>query len=121
MSSEVGFTGVSILHKYMNPLYGFDVCKHLVYDIFHTVFLNVVKNQAERLLELEMVDKSYLDKQIRYFPWPKQLKNGGVPKPVGKLKGMGQWKAEGLQKFSFPMSDCIFVGHLTNPKELEIS
>ena len=33
---------------------------------------------------------------------------------------MGQWKAEGLQKFSFPMSDCIFVGQLTDPKELEI-
>ena len=29
MSSELGFTGVSILHKYLNPLYGFDVCKHL--------------------------------------------------------------------------------------------
>ena len=120
MSSELGFTGVSILHKSLNPLYGFDVCKHLVYDIFHTVCLNVVKNQAERLVELEMVDKSYLDKQIRDFPWPKQLKNGRVPKPIGKLKGMGQWKAEGLQKFSFPMSDCILVGHLTNPKELEI-
>lgn len=120
MSSELGFTGVSILHKYLNPLYGFDVCKHLVYDVFHTVCLNVVKNQAERLVELEMVDKSYLDKQIKYFPWPKQLKNGRVPKPIGKHKGMGQWKAEGLQKFSFPMSDCILVNHLTNPKELEI-
>ena len=33
---------------------------------------------------------------------------------------MGEWKAEGLQKFSFPLSDCILVNHLTNPKELEI-
>ena len=53
MSSEMGFTGISILHKYLHPLYGFDICKHLVYDVFHTVCLNVVKNQAERL-----------------FPWP---------------------------------------------------
>ena len=120
MSSEMGFTGISILHEYLNPLYGFDICKHLVYDIFHTVCLNVVKNQAERLVNLEMVDKRYLDKQIKHFPWPQQLKNGRVPKPIGKLKGMGQWKAEGLQKFSFPMSDCILVGQLTNPKELEI-
>ena len=120
MSSDIGFTGISILHKYLNPLYGFDVCKHLVYDVFHTICLNVVKNQAERLLDLEMIDKGYLDKEIKKFPWPKELKNGRIPKPIGKLKGMGQWKAEGLQKFSFPMSDCILIGQLTDPKELEI-
>ena len=62
MSSELGFTGVSILHKS-----GFDVCKHLVYDIFHTACLNVVKNQAERLTELEMVDKSYLINRSNIF------------------------------------------------------
>ena len=120
MSSDIGFTGISILHKYLNPLYGFDVCKHLVYDVFHTICLNVVKNQAERLIDLEMIDKGYLDKEIKKFPWPKELKNGRIPKPIGKLKGMGQWKAEGLQKFSFPMSDCILIGQLTDPKELEI-
>ena len=120
MSSDIGFTGISILPKYLNPLYGFDVCKHLVYDVFHTICLNVVKNQAERLIDLEMIDKGYLDKEIKKFPWPKELKNGRIPKPIGKLKGMGQWKAEGLQKFSFPMSDCILIGQLTDPKELEI-
>ena len=72
------------------------------------------------ILDLEMIDKGFLDKQIKKFPWPKQLKNGRIPRPIGKLKGMGQWKAEGLQKFSFPMLDCILVGQLTNPKELEI-
>ena len=107
MSSEKGFTGISILHKYLNPLYGFDICKHLLYDVYHTICLNVVKNQAERLLDLEMIDKGFLDKQIKKFPWPKELKNGRIPRPIGKLKGMGQWKAEGLQKFSFPMLDCI--------------
>ena len=120
MSSEKGFTGISILHKYLNPLYGFDICKHLLYDVYHTICLNVVKNQAERLLDLEMIDKGFLDKQIKKFPWPKELKNGRIPRPIGKLKGMGQWKAEGLQKFSFPMLDCILGGQLTNPKELEI-
>lgn len=104
----------------MHPLYGFDICKHLVYDVFHTVCLNVVKNQAERLVDLEMVDKKYLDKQIKHFPWPQEPKNGRIPKPIGKLKGMGQWKSEGLQTFSFPMSDCILDCQLTNPKELEI-
>lgn len=64
--------------------------------------------------------KAILINKMKYFPWPKQLKNGRVPKPIGEHKGMGQWKAEGLQKFSFPMSDCILINHLTNPKELEI-
>ena len=119
-SSELGFTGMSILHKYLYPLYGFDICKHLVYDVYHTICLNVVKNQAERLLDLELIDKRFFDKQIQTFPWPKELKNGRVPRPIGKLKGLGQWKAEGLQKFAFPMMDCILAGQLTNPKELEI-
>ena len=26
MTSDKGFTGISILHKYLNPLYGFDIC-----------------------------------------------------------------------------------------------
>ena len=121
MSSELGFTGISILHKYLYPLYKFDICKHPLYDVFHTICLNVVKNQAERIIDLEMVDKEYLDEQIKVFPWPSELKSGRVPKPIGKLKGMGQWKAEGLQKFSFPMADCILPNYLTsNPQELEI-
>ncbi|CAB3987948.1 Hypothetical predicted protein [Paramuricea clavata] len=120
MSSELGFTGISILHKYLYPLYSFDICKHLLYDVFHTICLNVVKNQAERIINLEMIDKEYLDEQIKVFPWPSKLKSGRVPKLIGKLKGMGQWKAEGLQKFSFPMADCILPNRLSNPRELEI-
>lgn len=34
MLLELGFIGVSILYKYLNFLYGFDVCKYLVYDVF---------------------------------------------------------------------------------------
>ena len=40
----------------------------MVYDVYHTIPLNVVKNQLTRLLELELVDTEYLDKQIRDFP-----------------------------------------------------
>ena len=101
-------------------MYGFDICKPLVYDIHHTICHTVVKNQAERLLDLEMIDKGFLDKEIKKFSWPKELKNGRIPRFTGNVKGMGQWKAEGLQKFSFPILDCILVGQLTNPKELEI-
>ena len=81
----------------------------MVYDVYHTIPLNVVKNQLTRLLELEMVATEYLDKQIKNFPWSKELKDGRLPRPVGKeCKGIGHWKAERLQKFSFPMTTCIF-------------
>ena len=64
LSSEKGFIGLSIFHKYLNPLYGFDILNHLVYDVYHTIPLNVVKNQLVRALNLEMLDKTELVKYI---------------------------------------------------------
>ena len=105
MSSEKGFTGLSLFHKYLYPLYGFDILNHFVYDVFHTIPLNVVKNQLSRALELEMLDKTELDKQIGNFPWTGEFKDGRLPKQLGKdCKGIGYWKAESFQKFSFPMA-----------------
>jgi hypothetical protein len=122
MASNTGFTGTSILHTYLYPLYKFDIMVHMVYDSFHTICLNVVKNQLERLLDLEVLDQTNLDKQIESFPWTKELKDGRIPAATKKFKGLGQWKAEGLQKFSFPMADCILKAHFDNlsSKELEI-
>lgn len=48
MSSKLGFTGISLLHKVLYPLYKFDVTRHIVYDVYHTIPLNVVKNQITR-------------------------------------------------------------------------
>lgn len=123
MSSAKGFTGTSILHKYLYPLYGFDILKHMVFDVFHTICLNVVKNQLERILELKLIDPSYLDDQVENFPWTQELKAGRIPRSLAQCKGVhvGQWKAEGLQKFSFPMADCIFMGKLADRHELEIA
>ena len=43
---------------------------------------------------------------------------------LNQLENSKEWangKAEGLQKFSFPMADCILPNYLTsNPQELEI-
>ena len=121
MSSELGFTGISLLHKVLYPLYQFDVTRHMVYDVYHTIPLNVVKNQLTRLLELEVVDTEYLDKQIKDFPWSKELRDGRLPRPVGKeCKGIGHWKAEGLQKFSFPMTPSIFEDKFQDDEEFQI-
>lgn len=106
MSSEKGFTGLSLFHKYLYNLYGFDILNHLFYDAYHTIALNVVKNQLSRALELEMLDKTELDKQIDNFPWTGEFKDGRLPKKLGKdCKGIGYWKAESFQKFSFPMAE----------------
>ena len=108
MSSTVGFTGISILHKYLYPLYGFNILKHLVYDSFHTVCLNVVKNQLSWLLENEKVDIETLERQLRSFPWNHEMKDGRIPQDIGKdMKLMGYWKAESFQKFGFPVMECI--------------
>ena len=94
---------------------------HLFYDAYHTIALNVVKNQLSRALELEMLDKTGLDKQIGNFPWTGELKDGRLTKQLGKYcKGIGYWKAESFQKFSFPMAACIMESQLTNAKEYEI-
>ena len=121
MSSDKGFTGTSLLHKYLYPLYGFDILKHTVIDVFHTIPLNLCKNQVQRLLELELLDKAYLDEQIKIFPWTTELKGGRLPTAVGRDgKGLGFWKAEGFQKFAYPMLECILEGKLQNLNELEI-
>lgn len=121
MSSENGFTGLSIFHKYLYPLYGFDILNHLVFDVYHTIPLNVVKNQIVRALDLEMLDKAGLDKQIENFPWTGEFKDGRLPRQLGKdCKGIGYWKAESYQKFSFPMAECIMESQVTNPLEYEI-
>ena len=67
-----------------------------------------------------MVDTQYLDKQIRDFPWSREIKNGRLPRPVGKeCKGIGHWKAEGLQKFSFPMTTCMFENKFEDDEEFQ--
>jgi len=121
MSSEKGFTGLSIFHKYVYPLYGFDILNHLVYDVYHTVPLNVVKNQVVRALDLEMLDKAKLDKQIENFPWTSEFKDGRIPRQLGKdCKGVDYWKAESFEKFSFPMAECVMESQVTNHMEYEI-
>ena len=84
-------------------------------DVFHTVLLNLCKNQTQRML------KTYLDEKLKSFPWTNELKNGRIPVAVGKEgKGLNYWKAEGFQKFFFPMLGCIVEGKLENLTELEI-
>ena len=122
LSSEKGFTGTSVLHKYLPPLYGFDILQHMVFDVFHTVLLNLFKNQIQRMLELELLDTTYLDEKLKTFPWTHKLKRGRSPVAVGKEgKGLGFWKAEGFQNVFFPLLECILEGKMENLTKLVCS
>ena len=106
---------------FLHPLYGFDILQHMVFDVFHTVLLNLCKNQIQRMLELELIDTAYLDEKLKTFPWTQELKSERIPVAVGKEgNGLGFWKAERFQKFFFPLLECILEGKMENLTELEI-
>ena len=121
MSSSKGFTGMSLLHKYLFPLYGFNILRDMVYDIFHTLPLNVVKNQLTYFLDNEIIHPEELDEALRNFPWTRELKAGRVPTPIGNdLKGLSNWKAESFQKFAFPFAEYALEDKIDNDDQFEI-
>ena len=64
--------------------------------MYHTIPLNVVKNQIVRALDLEMLDKAKVDKQIENFPWTGEFKDGRLPdnlKNIAKVLHNGTLKA----------------------------
>ena len=71
--------------------------------------------QIQRMLELKLIDTTYLDEKLKTFPQTQELKSGRIPFAVGKEgKGLGFWKAEGFQKFFFPLLECILQGRMEN-------
>lgn len=44
LSSQSGFTGTSLFHSYLQPLYGFDVLTDFVFDVFNSIPLNIAEN-----------------------------------------------------------------------------
>ena len=85
MASLSGFTGVSILHKYLFPLYGFDVLRDLVFDVFHTVPLNVVKNMLNFVLSKGICKTEDIDNLLKTFPRTSELRNGRMPSQIKKI------------------------------------
>ena len=67
LSSYSGFTGMLLFYSYLNPLYGFDVLTDFVFDVFHTVPLNVVKNVLEVLTSNECFDLIKFDQLLSSF------------------------------------------------------
>lgn len=93
---------------------------HLFYDAYHTIALNVVKNQLSRALELEMLDKTELDKQIGNFPWTGELKDGRLTKQLGKdCKGIGKLKV--FRNFHFQWQHALWKANLLMLRNMKLS
>ena len=74
--------GTNVLDTYLYPLYQIDILTHMVYDTFHTICLNIVKNKIEPK-NLMMDQTQGLPRSIKdlvhgklkacksfLFPWP---------------------------------------------------
>jgi len=121
MASQNGFTGVSLLHKYLYPLYGFNVLKHLVIDVFHTIPLNLIKNLLNALVSNDLINIKEVDELLMKFPWTSELKNGRLPRKIkNDKKGLSSWKAEGYLKFGFPAMECILEDEIEDRNVYEV-
>ena len=47
IASDKSFTDLFLLHKYVLPLYHFEISRDMVYNILHNLSLNIVMNQLE--------------------------------------------------------------------------
>lgn len=116
LSSQHGYTGVSVLHE-LHSLYGFDVIRDLVYDVHHNLPLNVIKNQIDRLIDNGILNPKQVEQRLQKIPWTNEFTCGR--QPVGFDTRRGHWKAEEYKKFAFPSSEVVLDGLLPEP-EFEI-
>ena len=68
MSRNSGYTGLSILHQ-LKKLYGFDVCKDLVYDLKHNIPMNVVSGLLNSFISEGKIDPVNVDNMLKTFSW----------------------------------------------------
>lgn len=68
LASQVGFTGLSILHR-LHRLYKFDIIKDMVFDTMHTLILRVVHRHLQFYLDRGFFKNSALDARLRAMPW----------------------------------------------------
>ena len=111
LSSDKDFTGTSVLYIYLFPLYEFNVLQHTVIDTFYTIPFTLCKNQVQRLLELELLDKTYLDEQFKIFPWTTELKTGRLLLQLeGMVKVLGTGRQKVLKKLHIPCLSAFLKG-----------
>ena len=62
-AKESGFNGLSALHR-LNPLYGFNLLTHMVYDAMHNVPINVIRMHLYRYVEENMLPKAEIEPRL---------------------------------------------------------
>lgn len=68
LASEVGFTGLSILHR-LHRLNKFDVIKDMVFDTMHTLILQVVQRHLQFYLDKGYFRNSVFDATLCELSW----------------------------------------------------
>lgn len=68
MSKESGLNGLSVLYR-LYPLYGFDVLRDSVFDAMYLLPLNIVKNNIERWVSGDYLNKKDLNTNLSKMPW----------------------------------------------------
>lgn len=70
LSREIGFLGVSLLHR-LNALYGFDVLQDVVFDAMHLISLNIVKRRVQYWLSNGILVKEQFGERLKRMAWSK--------------------------------------------------
>lgn len=65
LASEVGFTGVSILH-WLNRLYQFNV---FIFDTMHTLVLHIINRHLQYYSEVGFLKDAVLERRLQEVLW----------------------------------------------------
>lgn len=68
LAKESGYTGLSTLFR-LYALYGFDVCKDMVFDLMHQILMNVVKKFLDYLVDSGKLNPEEVDARMSNILW----------------------------------------------------
>ena len=115
---------MSLINWYLNQLYGFDELTEFVFDVFHAVPLNCVKNVIETLTYIKWIFRLYTksDQLLSEFSWLPKLNDGSITGTIWKNgKELSNGKGEQYLKFAFPLMECILDDLLRDSNVFEMT
>ena len=68
LAKESGYTGLSTLFR-LYALYGFDLCKDMVFDLMHQILMNVVKKFLDYLVDSGKLNPEEVDVRMSNILW----------------------------------------------------
>ena len=68
LAKDTGYTGLSILFR-LYALYGFEICKDMVFDLMHLILMNVVKKFLDYLVDSGKLNPEEVETRMRNIMW----------------------------------------------------